>query len=414
MNDTELLYGPRNSREEVVAHILKDLDQAISLLPKENEIAEGKKGRVSREAALSFKGRVALFEGTWRKYRGQSGDDLLELAISATGEVINGNQYALFDRRDVLGDESYRYFFLLDKGKTNVAGLTKLDQKEYILVNRFDADIRAAGTSSAHKYPSATRKFVDMFLCTDGLPINKSPLFQGRKTVESEYENRDLRMTNILQKPFTRFWANNPPEYNRDWNNPFNGGNVYDINFGNTTRTGYYAVKFRVEVPSPFGVDWPVIRLAEVLLIHAEALFEKNGSITDQQLDLTINKLRDRAGLPALTNSFVSTNGLDMRTEIRRERTIELFLEGFRFDDLRRWKNAETEMPMALEGVLWRGTQYDTDSRWGDIDFPQNGDDYIIVEPTGKRKFEEKHYLFPLPTRQILLNPNLEQNPGWS
>ena len=393
LNDTELLYGPRNSREEVVAHILKDLDQAISLLPKENEIAEGKKGRVSREAALSFKGRVALFEGTWRKYRGQSGDDLLELAISATGEVINGNQYALFDRRDVLGDESYRYFFLLDKGKTNVAGLTKLDQKEYILANRFDAD---------------------MILCTDGLPINKSPLFQGRKTVESEYENRDLRMTNILQKPFTRFWANNPPEYNRDWNNPFNGGNVYDINFGNTTRTGYYAVKFRVEVPSPFGVDWPVIRLAEVLLIHAEALFEKNGSITDQQLDLTINKLRDRAGLPALTNSFVSTNGLDMRTEIRRERTIELFLEGFRFDDLRRWKNAETEMPMALEGVLWRGTQYDTDSRWGDIDFPQNGDGYIIVEPTGKRKFEEKHYLFPLPTRQILLNPNLEQNPGWS
>ena len=52
-------------------------------------------------------------------------------------------------------------------------------------------------------------------------------------------------MTNVLQKPFTRFWANNPPEYNRNWNDPFAGGNIYDINFGNTTRTGYYAVKFR-------------------------------------------------------------------------------------------------------------------------------------------------------------------------
>lgn len=414
LDDTELLYGPRNSREEVVDHILKDLDKAISLLPKEKDIAEGKKGRVSREAALSFKGRIALFEGTWRKFRGQNGDELLDLAIAATGEVINGNQYVIFDRRDVLGEESYRYFFLLDKGKSNVAGLTKADQQEYILTNRFDADIRPAGTSSAHKYPSVTRKFADLFLCTDGLPIDKSPLFAGRETVESEYENRDLRMTNVLQKPFTRFWANNPPEYNRNWNDPFAGGNIYDINFGNTTRTGYYAVKFRVEVASPFGVDWPVIRLAEVLLIHAEALFEKNGSITDQQLDLTINKLRERAGLPALTNTFVSANGLDMRTEIRRERTIELFLEGFRFDDLRRWKNAETEMPMALKGVLWRDTQYATDSRWSNIDFPQDETGSIIIEPTNKRKFEEKHYLLPLPTRQILLNPNLEQNPGWS
>jgi starch-binding outer membrane protein, SusD/RagB family len=103
-----------------------------------------------------------------------------------------------------------------------------------------------------------------------------------------------------------------------------------------------------------------------------------------------------------------------MRTEIRRERTIELFLEGFRFDDLRRWKNAETEMPMALKGVLWRDTQYATDSRWSNIDFPQDETGSIIIEPTNKRKFEEKHYLLPLPTRQILLNPNLEQNPGWS
>ena len=102
LDDTELLYGPRNSREEVVDHILKDLDKAISLLPKEKDIAEGKKGRVSREAALSFKGRIALFEGTWRKFRGQNGDELLDLAIAATGEVINGNQYVIFDRRDVL------------------------------------------------------------------------------------------------------------------------------------------------------------------------------------------------------------------------------------------------------------------------------------------------------------------------
>lgn len=414
LDDTDLIYGPRNTREEVVEYLLKDLNNAITLLPKESEISENRKGRVSKEAALSLKGRVTLFEGTWRKYRGQGGDELLNEAVESTREVIQGNQYQLFDRRDVLGDESYRYFFILDKGKTNVANLTKADQKEFILTNRFDSDIREASSSSAHKFPCITQKFADMFLCSDGLPIDKSAVFKGRATVESEYENRDLRMINVMQKPFTQFWANYPPEYNRNWDNPFAGGNVYDINFGNTTRTGYYAVKFRVEVAPPYGVDYPVIRLAEVLLIHAEALFEKNGSITDEQLDLTINKLRNRAGLPRLTNAFVSSNGLNMQTEIRRERTIELFLEGFRFDDLRRWKTAETEMPMALKGVLWRGTQYATDPKWSDVDFPLDTDGHVIVEPTSKRKFEEKHYLFPLPTKQLLLNPNLEQNPGWS
>jgi hypothetical protein len=297
--------------------------------------------------------------------------------------------------------------------QTNVANLTKADQNEFIFTNRYDADLRSAQSISAHTYPSVTRKFADLFLCKDGLPIDRSTLFQGKLTVESEYENRDLRMTNVLLKPFTRFWANYPPEYNRKWDDPFAGGNTFDLNFGNTTQTGYYAIKFRVEISPPFGVDYPVIRLAEVLLIHAEALYEKNGSITDEQLDLTINKLRERADIPRLTNDFVTANGLNMQTEIRRERTIELFLEGFRFDDLRRWKTAEYEMPQALKGVLWTGTQYDTDPRWSDVDFPIDADGHIIVESVDRRTFEEKHYLFPLPSRQILLNPELEQNPGW-
>ena len=301
----------------------------------------------------------------------------------------------------------------MDKNKTNIAGLTKADQKEFILVRKFDSDINPSSSSSAHKYPSVTKKFADLFLCTDGLPIEKSPLFKGRQKTTDEYENRDLRMTNVLQKPFTQFWANQPPEYNRDWNNPFEGGNIFDINFGNTTRTGYYAVKFRVEVASPFGVDYPVIRYAEVLLIYAEALYEKNGAITDDQLDISINKLRNRSGLPKLTNEFVSKNGLNMQTEIRRERTIELFLEGFRFDDLRRWKTAEYEMPLPLKGVKWIDTEYSTNPQWSGINLPLDIDGCIIIEPSNKRKFEEKHYLLPLPTRQILLNPNLEQNPGW-
>ena len=95
--------------------------------------------------------------------------------------------------------------------------------------------------------------------------------------------------------------------------------------------------------------------------------------------------------------------------EIRRERTIELYNEGFRLDDLKRWKTAETEMPQDILGVKWKGTEYET--TWSKCPHPRN-DDGILVLETG-RKWAEKNYLFPLPKDQLQLNPNLKQNPGW-
>lgn len=412
LDDEDFLYGPRNSRAEVVEYIISDLDLAINLLPIESEIPMNDKGRVSKGAALNLKARITLFEGTWRKFRGENGNALLDMAIEASSRIINSKEYQIFNRKDVLGNESYRYFFILDKVQTNAANLTKLDQKEYILVNRFDRDMRPSdGLFWPGKIPSITKKFADMFLCTDGLPIEKSPLFLGRDSVLTEYQNRDIRMINILLLPFARFWA--PPIDVRNWSNPDAGGTPNSVNFGSFSRTGYFSQKFRPEIQFPSGVDYPVMRYAEVLLIYAEALFERNENITDEQLDKSINLIRDRGNIVKLSNSLVSDNGLDMREEIRRERTIELFMEGFRFDDLRRWKTAEIEMPMALRGVLWTGTQFETDPRWKNIHFPLDEDGYVIIEPASNRSFKEKHYLSPLPTRQLLLNPQLEQNPGW-
>jgi hypothetical protein len=253
-----------------------------------------------------------------------------------------------------------------------------------------------------------------MILCSDGLPIEKSPLYQGKQTVLSEYQNRDLRMKNIFYVPIPgkRDWQTQAPDWARNWSNPDAGGFIIRIVFGATTYTGYQYCKFNSQILTP-SLDYPVIRYAEVLLINAEALYEKNGAIADAQLDATINLLRARAALPNLTNSFASVNGLDLRTEIRRERTVELFAEGKRFDDLRRWKTAETEMPGALKGVKWTGTQFATDPEWSSVVYPLDEEGYIIIEDASKRKFEQKHYLFPIPTRQILLNPQLEQNPGW-
>ena len=352
-------------------------------------------------------------EGTWRKFRNQDGNDLLSQAVSAAGQVLSSSGFELFDRRDVLGDESYKYFFILDKVQANKANLTKSANKEYILAKRFDPDIRPGGWLGANRDPSPTRKFADLFLCTDGLPIDKSSLFEGRSTVSSEYTNRDLRMKNILLTPNQRWWASTPPEFGRKWDNPDGGGVIYDISFSNHTTTGYLTRKFFTEIAAPYGPDVPFIRLAEVMLIYAEALYEKDGQISDADLDKSINKLRARTDLPSLTNAFVNSNGLDMREEIRRERSVELFLEGQRFDDIRRWKTAETEMPMALTGVQYTGTQYENEEPWKSIEFTLDANGNIVVEAASNRRFDNKHYLFPLPTRQILINPQLEQNPGW-
>src|SRR5881409_2948777 len=151
--------------------------------------------------------------------------------------------------------------------------------------------------------------------------------------------------------------------------------------------------------------------------ILAEALFERDGTISDGDLNRTIKLLRDRVGMPALTNGLVSANGPDMLTEIRRERTVELAFEGFRRDDLRRWKTAETELPQALRGVKFVGTEYQQRDPGlvigADIQVDAGG--FVISDPAASRQFiAPKHYLDPLPLQQIQLSKGtLTQNPGW-
>ena len=413
LEDKDLLYGPRDSRETIAAFIKKNLDEAIPELPLESAISADDKGRISKGAAEAMKARFSLFEGTWRKYHGlQGAEAFLDDAISAAKNVINSNEYELWDHRVELGDWSYKYFFTLSKIKSNPAGLTKVDNKETILAQRYDEDLRESPRYEHSGTLCPTKKLADMYLDKNGLPItHPNSVFKGYQKITSEYEDRDPRMDIFFVKPGERFWLFSQPMYNPDWNNPDdpNRGIVYNVDFGFWTQTGYRNVKLEAEVSFPLGCDWPIIRYTEVLLIYAEALFEKNGNISDSDLDISINKLRNRVGMPHLTNAFVTSNGLDMKEEIRRERTIELSLEGYRLDDLRRWKTAEVELNQPL-----RGTEYETDGRWDNIGYEVDDEGVIVLEKASDRKFDpNKHYLFPLPTRQILLNPQLEQNPGW-
>jgi hypothetical protein len=125
-----------------------------------------------------------------------------------------------------------------------------------------------------------------------------------------------------------------------------------------------------------------------------------------------------------LTNAFVKANGLDMRTEIRRERTVELAFEGFRWDDLRRWKTAETALPQSMLSIKVTGTQWDAktvtvdgssySSYFYNMQASQLENGFKVLQPASQRAFDpNKNYLLPIPTKQISLNPKLKQNPGW-
>jgi hypothetical protein len=392
------LQAPRNSRYEVVNQILADLDEAIAGLPTEQSIPTTEKGHISKWGAEAFKARVLLYEATWRKYTGTTTDfkgsagpagdqvnQFLTEAVALAKDVMQKGGYKLWNYNSTLSNRSNYYLFNIDGTGSNPAGLDKTTNNEFIIKSMYDLNLRPGNINLSHtvqNYMLPNRKMMDMYVCTDGLPINKSTKFLGYDTITREYTNR------------------------------------------------YRADKQESQ-------DYPQLRLAEVYLIYAEALYEKDGAISDADLNSSINLLRARAGVANLTNSLVSSNGLDMLEEIRRERTAELFGECTRYDDLKRWGIAEYSLNQNICGMVVGGANYKTDfKRASMVDpsqdsvtskyIPRNyekggvsetivstpkGDlKAILIDAAANRNFKRKHYLYPLPLRQIQLNPNLVQN----
>ena len=383
------LKASRNDRSEVADLIIQDLKDAAGLLSATSAVESG---RVGSEGAWAFLSRVALYEGTWQKFRGNTvrGKELLDIAANAAKEVINSKKFSLY-APVILGDSAQKYMFILEDVKSNPAGLQKSSNTEYIFSRRHDETLNPINKNITKECLAnaqmISHKFAALYLCQDGLPT--------------------------LCKPYGYFWSNENSRVN--WT-----GDAADRASASikglipTSGSGYNNQKWATEraVNTNYeGYDYPIIRYAEVLLNYAEAVFERDETISDEDLNISLNLVRNRINtqMPKLTNSFAQTYGLDMRTEIRRERTVELFNEGFRIDDLKRWKTAETEMPQNILGIKWTGTEYQT--RWPNASYSKNSDGFLIIE--SGRKWEDKHYLYPLPTDQLQLNPNLKQNPGW-
>ncbi|WP_417444458.1 RagB/SusD family nutrient uptake outer membrane protein [Joostella sp.] len=384
------LQAPKASREEIFNSIYDDLDFAANNLRTPSLLGESNYGRISSTAANAFKSRVALFEGTRAKFHGY-GDSKkhLMLAKSAAKKVIDSKEHSIYPN----------YFDLFQYEGEGI------QNKENILVRQYGKSIEESISSHTTQRTletgavNPTKALADSYLMSDGLPINISSNYKFPKSTLEVFENRDPRMSATFFKKGDSYTGTQPVF------------NVPSLSFQRTGFANRRYANIQDWQNSRSYIDRTLIRYAEVLLNYAEAAYELNETISDDDIDISINQLRNRetVNMPELSNNFINSNQLDMREEIRRERRVELALEGFRYWDIIRWKTAEIELPKTVLGNFF------FEEEFGEVVKPElTSENYIIIQKSDTRNFDPgKDYLWPIPTNQISLNPNLEQNPKW-
>lgn len=430
--DQELLVKARDSREFVMNQVLKDFQDAATSLPTKS--TETRNTRVTKWAALAFASQAALYEGTYRKYHGLDNyEKYLEIAASTARQFIDESGFSLYKE----GTEPYRDMFCADNAKTTEVVLARAYNFEGLQLSH------SVQFSIANLQMGFTRRFMNHYLMADGTRFTDK---QGYETMfyTDEVKNRDPRLQqtvlcpNYIQKGETTVTANDLTAY-----------------------CGYRPIKF-VGTKDHDGAakstsDWPLMRAAEVYLNYAEAKAEL-GTLKQEDLDISINKIRERAKMPDLNLTDANSNpdpylaacypnveqgaNKGVILEIRRERTIELVMEGLRQWDLFRWKEGKQMFNhyVPYYGIYVPGVgTYDMDGDGKpdleiyettatsqcdnkkkldkDIYLSNGTSGYIIGFPKvtyGKDWKEERDYLWPIPADQRVLTQGiLTQNPGW-
>lgn len=404
------LYKPRDPRTVVMDSVMADLRFAADHV-RESDNTTGPKGLiVNRYVVLAFMSRIFLFEGTWQKYH--DGDvaksaEYLEAAKWAANEVMVSGAYSL--------GNDYRALF---------SSVDLSSNPEIILYRAYESAQVSHTVMSMNNNATqqgASKDVIESYLCDDGLPIAISAVYAGDRSIQDVMTHRDPRLTATFVNELRLAGRN-----------------------ANYSTTGYAAHKFLNESlknDQNLGfldkniTDAPIIRFGEVLLNYAEASAEL-GTLTQGDLDVSINRLRDRGGvnMPHLevSGALPAVNGVTyddphrdqtvspLIWEIRRERRIELIFEGFRLDDLRRWGKldyTDTEDNVDINLGAWVN-KADYPGINASVKLTEGTTGYIIPSPTNQRTFDDpKVYLSPLPLDQIKLYSDqgaaLAQNPGW-
>ena len=406
-DNSEELYGPREKREKVMDEVvLEDLKFAVANLPEKNQAAAG---RLHKDAARALMSRICLWEGTYRKYRNIEGaDTYLDACVKASEELMDAG-YDIYSTGNT--DEDYRNLFIQKDLRSNPEAIF---YRAYITDKNTHNYTRQASENNT----GMSKDFVDSYLfLDDGKPIGLTSHPYDDSTPAKECEGRDPRYTQTIATPGFIMTL------------PDLAVNLPAIGTSRTS-TGYWNIKGRSSDLAQFNADKSdldlfIFRYAEVLLNYAEAKYELTGSLTIAELDKSINLIRDRVGMPHLTTTpDADPNAVNygytaapLLYEIRRERRIELVGEGFRFNDIIRWKagklieGVKTIRGMKLTDEL--RSQYADPSSLNNI--AVDDDYYIIVYPSiaTTRKWNDKSYLYPLPTDEKD-RCHYEQNPGWN
>ncbi len=423
-NDDKLLAKPRQDREVIMGSVMQDLDKAIAMLPtSKNQV------RVTKWTALALKSRAALFEGTFRKYRGLANyEKYLQQAAEAGEQFIDKSGYKLYTN----GTEPYRVLFNSIDAVGDEVVLTKKHSNT--------ANVRHSIPFNIIIYRQGfTKRFMNHYLMADGSRFEDQADW-NTMTYAEETKKRDPRMAQTVLCP----------GYVQVDDSTETVNNLSSL-------TGYRPIKYVNASPYDGSLkaitDYPLFRAAEVYLNFAEAKAEL-GTLTQADLDKSVNKIRDRVNMPHLSMSAANADpdnllqqyypnvaksaNTGVILEIRRERTIELALEGFRLWDIFRWKEGQ-QLTKAFEGCYFPGP--------AEYDMNEDGKADVLLYTTSKGNFEgaafklgkdiiltnntsgnihalsnititwdeNRDYLWPIPaSERVLTGGVLTQNPGWT
>ncbi len=423
--DSEELYAPRTKRNIIIDSVLADLDRAISSLPLK---ASGELNRLNKECALLFKSRVALYEGTWQKYHagtvfgttGANFTQYLQAAAQSSKELIDLGTRSLYTTG--APDNYFGGLFGADDLSSNPEVLL---WKKYDLQLGVGNRVAAYTTTNAGGGTGLTKSLVDDFLAQDGLPIASSSLYEGDANLTDVVKNRDPRLFQSMYVPgdIVTSQGNNQFIY---FTKP-----ALDLGGERKNISGYQLKKGRPLNLQQIGggaqgtqetiTACIIFRYAEAYLNYAEARAELE-LITQEDLDITINKLRTRAGMPHLDMASIAndpnwlyTDISPLLNEVRRERRVELALEGFRFDDLARWAALDILIGKRLLGAKFIQADFPGMVPGQTILLNNQGyiDPYQLLLPGGFQFKTNRDYLLAVPQMQRTLNDNLTQNPEW-
>jgi hypothetical protein len=447
-DDEASLMKTQDSREMVVEKVFEDYQFAVNHVE-----ANQPSGAVNKWVVLSYMARNALYEGTYRKYHTElnlqgSANSFLTLARDAAIQIIQSGNFAIHNT----GNSSTDYGELFTS--TDLAG-----NSEVIFSRVYEDGLLNSGWWSfmfGNYEVSPSKDLLQSYLQADGSFYTAQDGYETKLFVD-EFDNRDQRLYQTYAYPGWELI--NTSTYSQ-------GGGIY-IQQLQKNFSGYHQLKGFVNNPDESvsnSLDLPIIRYAEILLIFAEAKGEM-GELTDADLDMSVNLLRSRAGVSPMTlnpavdpvqearypNIKSNTQWREL-LEIRRERRVELALEGYRIDDLNRWMaglllenepeglyfpglgkydltgdgivdiilidvsesipeaDDKEENELGVKLIYYRVGYQDSDASF----YLSNGNSGTIATVKDRGSFvEPKYYYRPVPQTQVTLNPNLTQIFGW-